>query len=285
MIRLGEYNKLTVVRKSDLGYMLTDGKDEILMHFKQSTKELNENEEVSVFVYADKEKRLTGSMIEPYVTINTAGFVKVVNVIPGVGVFVDINTPKDVLISKDYLPFKEEAWPQVDDYLFIRLKAKQDIVVGKPLNRFEIKELKSEARYADYEIVAGYVCRIAEKGIGIITNEKVYVFVPYNQLRGNYRMGQQVNVTITKSIDGECYGTLNAHKEELIDTDKETILQYLNKHHGIMKLTAKSSSEDIAKLFNMSRKAFKRALGNLYKERIVEFDDEKTYLVSFKKSI
>ncbi len=285
MIRLGEYNKLTVVRKSDLGYMLTDGKDEILMHFKQTTRELNDNEEVSVFVYADKEKRLTGSMIEPYVTINTAGFVKVVNVIPGVGVFVDINTPKDILISKDYLPFKEEGWPQLDDLLFIRLKSKQDIVVGKPLNRFEIKELKSEARYADYEVVSGYVCRIAEKGIGIITNDKVYVFVPYTQLRGSYRMGQTVDVTITKSIDGECYGTLNAHKEELMDTDKETILEYLNKHHGIMKLTAKSSAEDIAKLFNMSRKAFKRALGNLYKERLVEFDEEKTYLVSFKKSV
>lgn len=278
MIQLGEYNTLRVVRKSDLGYMLSDGKNEILMHFKQASEELKDNEEVSVFVYSDKEKRLTASMLKPYATISMPGLVEVVDVLAGVGVFVNINAPKDILISKDYLPFKEEQWPVVSDLLFIRLKTKGDILTAKPLNRFEIKELKSEVQYADYEHVDGYVCRIAEKGIGIITIHNVYVFVPNHQYRGNIRLGQMVNVCITKSIDGECYGTLNAHKEELMDTDKDLILNYLKEHNGIMKLTAKSSAEEIDKVFSMSRKAFKRAYGNLYKERIIDFDEEKTYL-------
>ena len=279
MIRLGEFNTLRVLRKSDLGYMLTDGKEDILMHFKQATLELEINTEVKVFVYADKEKRLTATMIEPFVTINEAGFVKVVEVLPEVGVFVNVNTPKDVLISKDYLPFDKNQWPLVDDNLFIRLKLKGNILVGKPLNRFEIKELKSGMKYADFENVEGYVCRIAEKGVGIITKDKIYVFVPTHQLRGDIRMGQLVNVTITKSLDGECYGTLNAHKEDLIDVDKKTILDFLDSHHGRMNLTAKSSSEDIEKVFKMSRKAFKRALGALYKERKVDFVDNRTILV------
>ena len=94
-------------------------------------------------------------------------------------------------------------------------------------------------------------------------------------------MGQEVNVTITKVVNGECYGTLNAHKEVLVDTDKEIILDYLKSHHGIMKLSAKSSSEEIERTLKMSRKAFKRALGSLYKERIVETDDEKTTLIKW----
>ena len=86
-------------------------------------------------------------------------------------------------------------------------------------------------------------------------------------------------VTITKNVDGECYGTLNSRKEQMIDPDKEIILKYLEDHHGRMNLTAKSSSEEIEKVFKMSRKAFKRALGALYKERKVEFDEVRTYLI------
>lgn len=281
MINLGKYNKLKVVRKSDLGYMLTDGTDEILMHFRQATQELENGKEITVFVYTDKEKRLCATMEEVKSTIVEPGFVKVIEVLPKIGVFIDNNTTKDVLISKDHLPYSEENWPQIDDTLFIKLKEKKSVLVGKPLNRFDILELHSEFKYEEYQIVQGYVCRISEKGIGIVTVDKVYVFVPLSQLRGVYRMGQEVNVTITKIINGECYGTLNAHKEILVDTDKEIILSYLKSHHGIMKLSAKSSSEEIEKTLKISRKAFKRALGSLYKERIVDTDDEKTSLLKW----
>lgn len=281
MINLGKYNKLKVVRKSDLGYMLSDGTDETLMHFKQANAELEIGKEVTVFVYSDKEKRPCGTMETVKSTIVEPGFVKVIEVLPKIGVFVDNNTTKDVLISKDYLPYSDEMWPQVDDTLFIRLKEKKNILIGKPLNRFDILELHSEFKYEDYQSVLGYVCRINEKGVGIVTVDKVYVFVPLSQLRGTYRMGQEVNVTITKVINGECYGTLNAQKEILVDTDKELILNYLKSHHGVMKLSAKSSSEEIERTLKMSRKAFKRALGSLYKERIVETDDEKTTLLKW----
>lgn len=279
MIKLGEYNHLKVLRTSDLGYMLTDGKAEILMHFKQATEELEIGKEVKVFIYADKEKRLTATMAEPFATLEQAGFVEVVEVLKGIGVFANINTPKDILISKDYLPFDEEQWPSVGDKMFVRLKLKGDILVGKPLNRFEIKELKAGKQYADYEYTEGYVCRIAEKGAGVITKDKMYTFIPQHQYRGKLHIGQCVNVCITKTLDGECYGTLNAHKEELIDVDMEMILKYLKEHNGKMNLTAKSSASEIEQVFHISRKAFKRAYGGLYKEHCIDFDENHTFLV------
>ncbi len=279
MIKIGEYNKLKVLRKSDLGYMLSNGSEEVLMHFKQSLRELKDGEEVEVFIYSDKQRRPTASMIKPTATVLEAGFGKVVLVESGVGVFVNINTPKDVLISKDYLPYDETLWPAIDDLVLVRLKLKHDILVAKPLNRFEIIEIKKDVNYAELERVNGRVCHIALKGIGILTNDFNYVFVPNNQFRGKYRMGEEVTVTITKALENDYYGMLNAYKEELVDTDINTILEYLDNHGGIMKLTAKSSSEDIAKVFNMSRKAFKRAYGSLYKDRIIDFDSEKTFKV------
>ncbi len=276
-MELGRYNKLKVLRKSDLGYMLTDGADEILMHFKQSKKEHEDGEELDVFIYTDDKKRPTGTEQDVLVTLDKANFVKVVNKIEGSGIFVDINCPKDIFISKDYLPISETKWPEVGDYIFVRLKIKKDVLTAKPLNRFEIEEL-TEVNYAERELKEGYVQRLTDKGIGIITKDIAYVFVPLNQLRGEYRLGQEVNVTISKKIENSYYGILNQHKEELIDVDRQTILEYLDKNNGILRLTAKSSSEEIARIFpNMSRKAFKRAYGGIYKDRLIEFDEEKTW--------
>lgn len=283
MIEIGKLNKLTVVRKSDLGYMLTDGSDEILMHFKEANKELDINTSVTVYVYTDKENRKTGTMNTPVLLMDKPGFTEVVNVIEEVGVFVNNNTPKDLLISKDYLPYNTSEWPQVGDVIFTSLKVKKNYLVAKPVNRFDVVSLKSNTKYVEQEQVEAYVLRIAEKGIGLITKDLIYVFVPNTQLRSKYRLGEKVSVVITKMMDSEAYGTLNAHKEVLVDEDKETIINYLKEHHGIMKLTAKSSSEEVEKVFNMSRKAFKRALGGLYKDQIVEFDETKTYLVEYKR--
>lgn len=280
MIEIGKMNELKVLRKSDLGYMLSDGKEEILMHFKQATKELIDEEEVSVYVYTDKANRKTATMFETALEMDKPDFVHVVNVIPEMGVFVDNHTPKDLLVSKDYLPYDYNLWPIVGDVLFCGLKVKKDALMAKPLNRFDIKTIFTNVSYAEGEQVESYVMRIAEKGLGLITVDKVYVFVPFNQTRGTHHMGQKVIVTITKMINGEGYGTLNEHKEVLMDTDKESIINYLESHGGIMYLTAKSSAEEVEKIFTMSRKAFKRAYGSLYKDQLIYFDESKTY---FKK--
>lgn len=278
MIEIGKLNELEVVRKTDLGYMLSDQVSEILMHYKQANGELEIGQKVEIYVYTDKQDRKTGTMKQPALLFDHPGFVKVVEVMTGVGVFVDNQTPKDLLVSKDYLPYDEKRWPEVGDYLFCGLKMKKDTLVAKPLNRFDVIDLKKNHRYADQEQTEAYVMHIALKGIGLITLEGMYVFVPNTQLRQEYRMGQKVVVTITKMLDQEAYGTLNEHKELLMKDDQELILNYLKSHQGMMNLTAKSSAEEVEKLLKMSRKAFKRAYGALYKEQLIYFDDKKTYL-------
>ncbi len=278
-MELGKYNKLKVLRKSDLGYMLTDGADEILMHFKQAKKEHEVGEELNVFIYTDDKKRPTGTEEDVLVTLDKPNFVKVVNKIESTGIFVDINCPKDIFISKDYLPINEEDWPNIGDILFIRLKIKKNALTAKPLNRYEIEEI-SNILYEERETKEGYISRISEKGVGIITKDIAYVFVPSNQLRAKYHLGEEVSVIISKKIENSYYGILNQHKENLIDVDKKTILDFLDNNNGILRLTSKSSSEEISKIFpNMSRKAFKRAYGGIYKERLIDFDDEKTWKI------
>lgn len=280
MINLAEFIELNVIRKSDLGYMLTDGKEEILLHYKQSLSEHNIGDKVKVFIYSDKNNRKTATELEPIITVNKPDFVKVVGKMAGVGVFVNINTPKDVLISKDYLPYNEDFWPNDDDMILAHLKVRNNNISAKPLSRFDIIGLHKDIVYAEKENVKGYVCRLLEKGIGIVTIDYMYVYVPETQLRGNYRLGEEVVVTITKILDEEYYGMLNKQKEEMIDGDKELLLAYIKKHNGRIKLTAKTDSNIIERELKISRKAFKRAYGGLYKDRIIDFDEEGTFLVS-----
>ncbi len=278
MINIGKMNQLKVIRKSDLGYMLSDGVEEVLLHYKEAQRELEINQIVDVYIYTDKANRKTATQSEANLTMDQPAFVKVVNRIDGVGVFVDNHTPKDLLISKDNLPYNKEQWPIVDDLVFCQLKLKKNALIAKPVNRYDVLELEQSIAYADDEVVEAYVLRIAEKGMGLITKDYVYVFVPNAQFRGTYRLGEKVNVTITKMLIKEAYGSLNEHKEVLMDEDKTTILEYLKSHQGVLPLTAKSSSEDVEKIFQMSRKAFKRAYGALYKEHLIDFDEQNTYL-------
>ena len=279
MIELGKFYNLKVTRITDLGYMVSDSKEEVLLHFYQSLSEHEIDSNVHVFIYSDKKERKTATEIEPFVTLDKPGFVKVVDKISGVGVFVNINTHKDVLISKDNLPYKESEWPNIDDTLFVSLKIKKNSLLAKPLNRFDIIALHKNVRYAEKELVSGYISKVSDKGVGIISKDMMYIFVPRMLYRESYRLGQEVTVEITKELEEEYYGTLNQHKELMIDTDREIILNFLKNNNGTMKLTAKSSAEEVYELLKMSRKAFKRAYGGLYKDELITFDDTTTKLI------
>ena len=280
MIKLGYYNNLKIVRLSDLGYMLkdNDSDEEILLHFGQAKEKHNEGDIVKVFVYADKKRRPTATEADVLVTLDTPGFAEIKDVDVNLGVYAHINTPKDILISKDSLPYDKSLWPSIGDKVLMRLKLKDNVFVGKILGEYDIIDLNPKFHYGEREKTTGYITRCMEKGVGIATKDLKYVFVPDFELRGKYHLGQEVEVTITKENGSSYYGMLVPQKEELIDEDKKLLLIYLKNNNKKMHLTAKSSSEDVYNLLKMSRKAFKRALGGLYKDGVIDFEDDYTIL-------
>lgn len=275
MIEIGKINNLSVLRKSDLGYMLTDGSTQVLMHFRESNKEYNIGDKVDVFIYYDSKHRLCATTTIPSVMIDKMGFARVVESLSNVGVFVSINTTKDILVSKDYLPYDYNLWPQVGDTLVIELKIKKESLVGKPLNKFQIIELSNpDVTYALDETVEGYVCRTGTEGIGIVSKDFKYIFVHKTHLRNEYRLGEEVKPKIILIKKDEYNGTLTLNKEYMIDGDEVIIMNYMKAHGGKMRLTSKSSAEAVGKELKLSNKAFKRALGGLYKARKIRFEGE-----------
>jgi len=280
MIQVGQMNSFIVVRKTDIGYMLMNKEEEILLHEKQCLgKELEVNTTIECFVQYDSKGRLTATLEVPTVTISKPGFAKVQEVNDHLGVFMGIGTFKDVLLSKDDLP-SHEYWPEVGDYLFIKMFLNKGHLNAKIASKNDILEFGNpNPHYEAKSKIEGYLLRVSDKAIHGITEEMCHVYVPIKQSRGAHHIGEKVLFTVMSCQDGEIVASLNKVVTELMTDDAEVILQYLERKKGVMPFTAKTDSEEIEKVFKMSRKAFKRALGHLYKEGKVICDDYQTKLV------
>ena len=281
MIKIGEINTFIVLRKSDLGYMLSNKDDQLLLHFNQTNgEELEEGEMVECFVQYDSKGRLSATLETPSVTMSKPGWATVVEANARLGVFVSIGTFKDMLISKDYLPQNARIWPEVGDKLFVKLGEYKDKLNALVMTKNEIIELNPkmiDVKVGEY--IDAHICRVTPNAINAITENGNYIYISNKQFRGTHRIGEAVSVMIIGRHEDELVGSLNKVKEELVISDEKIIMDYLKQNGGSMPYTAKTNADIVEEVFHMSRKAFKRALGDLYKKREIYFDEENTYIV------
>lgn len=281
-IYIGEKNKFIVKRETDISYTLTPKDPElttyVFLHFNQTTRRLEVGEEIEAFLYYDQKKRLCATMEEPLITARKYGFVKVVGINDKAGVFVNIGITKDILVSSDYLPGYYKAWPQIDDELPCILKVKTDQLVAKIItSENKVKPLK---KLALNDNVSGIVSKITPDGIGVYTKDYNYIFIHQSLLRKKYRLGEVINLTINNITDtGEYHGTTIAQKEISRLDDSDIILNYLKTMGGVIPLGNVSTPEEINRFFTMSKSAFKRAVGALYKKRLILIEDKRITLV------
>lgn len=280
-LKIGELDKYKVIKQTDIAYMLNsmdeENKTEIFLHFNQCTRELKVGDIITAFLYYDQKKRLCATMETPTITASKAGFGSVVSVISHVGVFVNIGITKDILFSADNLPHNEDYWPIVGEKVFCIIKIKTDQLTLKPAIESSIKETK------EIEVgstVLGTVYKINDAGIGVVTDNLNPIFIHHNLIRNVYHIGEQIEVKIIHKNDNGFYnGSLIANKEIVRLDDSEMILNYLKKHNGTVGVGDKSTPEEIAKYFKISKAAFKRAIGNLYKNHLITISDNRISLI------
>lgn len=280
--KIGEINTLQVKHKTDIGYTLKNKFDnEVLLPFSQTIKEFEIGETIDVFILLDSKKRLVASFNTPNLTVSRPGFVKVTNVIKGLGIFIDNNVLKDPLVSCDDLPLDNKLWPNIGDTVLCKLKATPSQLIAKLITPEEVKGMfRPKNKLNKFDKVSAIVLKNGAEGTNLITLDGHNIFVYYKHRRRDYHIGEEVLVTINNVCDNNNYnGTLLSSKVPLMNEDADIILNYLKENDGSMNITVKSSVETIENNFNMSKASFKRALGNLYKKRLIEFKDDKTYLV------
>ncbi len=276
---LGKIQEYEVIRETKLGYMLADDENEYFLHRNESNyQNLQVGEKVNAFIYADKKGRLAATLYKPTVTTENLGFGKVVDFNYSIGAFINIGVSKDVLLSRDDLPEDFSLWPNVDDKIGCKLKIQGGRLLAKPATKTEFLEVeKSPLSIGDN--VIGYVYRITPSGINLVTENFNIIFVYKDELRKKYRIGEKVEVRISRKNLDDYAGSLAAEKVSRILSDREKILEYLKENYGAMAITENSDALVINKVFNMSKRAFKNAIGNLYKDGLIEIQTDKIVLL------
>jgi uncharacterized protein len=266
-----QYN-LTVYNKNDYGYSLKEGEEEVFLHSKEAASGLKIGQVVSVFLYQDHGGRLAATMAEPLVTLDSFAWLKVVGTRGRLGAFLSMGIQKDILLSRDDLPEKFIHWPKEGDEIYCTLTTDKK---GRLFAKMSLEAVEQLAVFAEDEMynadVTGTVYKIAEEGVKIITENRIICFIHESEMEEPLRLGQKVKGRITfLKADGTANMSLKPRKQEALQTDAELIYSYLEHNDGAMPINDKSSPELIKSTFQLSKAAYKRAIGSLLKEGKIE---------------
>lgn len=279
MLEIGKYNTLTILRDTKVGLFLgntTDDKDDILLPNKYVPKVFEIGEEITVFVYLDHEERPVATTLQPYILVNEFALLRV-NYINQIGAFMDWGMEKDILV-----PFKEQARPMEKGkrylvYLYLDEKTNR-LVASSKTNQFLSNENITVEKGEEVDLI---VSHITELGINVIINEKhkglLYKDEVYDE---SIRTGDRA-VGYIKNIrpDGKIDVSLQKQGYENIEPNAEKIVDELRASRGFLRLNDNSHPEDIKTVLKMSKKTFKKAIGSLYKDKLIEIKDDGIYLV------
>lgn len=278
---IGTIQTMEVLRKIDTGYVLEKDMSEVLLHHNETEIELEENQEVDVFLYTDKKGQIIATTKLPTIRRDVYGFAEVVEVLQNLGVFVDIGTTKEILVSMDDLPVYEDVWPAVGDKLYVTLGTdRKGRLLAIPASEgiVDLEWVEAPVEVLN-QTIGGRVYRTDREGSVILTEENYRGFIHHTERKIEPRLGQWVTARVIEvKADGSLNMSLRPLKQHGMLEDADAILQHLQENDGMIPFSDKSDPDDIRGTFNISKAAFKRALGKLMKEGKIEQHDGETHL-------
>ncbi|BCA96007.1 GntR family transcriptional regulator [Legionella antarctica] len=262
MIKVGQFNKLRVIKEVPFGvYMDGDELGEILLPKKFVPRGTRFDDMVEVFIYFDSEDKIIATTLRPSVTLGSCACLKVIDV-NQVGAFLDWGLDKDLLVPKP-----EQFRPMEKDKAYI-VYVKQDnqgrIIASSKLDYFLDK---SPAHYKQGDEVSLLIAETTMLGNKVIINDTHWGLIHAGDIFQRLGYGKRMQGYI-KAIreDGKIDVVLRKTGQDSINELAKRILTELNKKEGFLPLHDKSSPLDIQRAFGESKKSFKSAIGQLYKQ-------------------
>jgi predicted RNA-binding protein (virulence factor B family) len=271
MVEIGRVNTLEVVRETDNGLYL-DGRElgEILMPKKFIIEEVRKMGWADVFVYTDSEDRLVATTEEPFAMVGEFAFLKVVSV-SRFGAFLDWGLPKDLLV-----PFREQKADMVEGRsylvcLFLDVLTKR-IAASAKIDKFLDN---TPPEYEPGDEVKLMIAEETDLGFKAIVNNEHWGMLYKNQIYQQLSPGLKMTGFINKVRDDEKIDLLlEKPGYEKVDAISQKILDELKQNRGFMAVSDNTSPEMINAMFGISKKNFKKAIGSLYKKRMITFDSD-----------
>ena len=271
---------LKVVRLGEMGAFLDaetgNTSDDILLHHTQQTAPVHIGDEVTVFLYLDPKRRLTASMRVPRMKEGQIARLKVINTSRD-GAFLDVGAERGI-----FMPYAGmRGRPQVGETVWAKLYTDKS---GRLAVTMEVEDEMRRASQPAVNVrvgdeVTGAVYNYTDSGAFLFSKERYIVFIANKEMTVRPRVGEIVTVRVTYvRSDGRLNASLREVKEKAMLTDSQRILELLESRNGKMPYSDESSPEVIRDKFQISKAAFKRALGHLLREGRIAEKDGWTYL-------
>ncbi len=275
MIALGKIQKLTVVKKVDFGVYLAPnrkgGEDRVLLPKKQVPEGTKLGDEIEVFVYKDSEDRLISTTTMPPLTVGEYACLTV-REITKIGAFLDWGLEKDL-----FLPYKEMLGRvEENDEILIRLYIdKSNRLAGSMKGIYHL--LSTDCAYRPGDEVEGRVYEFGhEFGTYVAVDDKYSAMIPRHEDTSSLRIGDVITARVTGvKTDGKLDISIRDKSYIQMDEDAEMLLELIDSYAGVLPFTEKASPDVIKRETGLSKNAFKRAVGRLYKERRISLDGGK----------
>ena len=279
MLHLGKFNTLEIERESPHGLYLTDEiGNEVLLPNKFVTEEMEFGEDIEVFLYKDSEGRNVATTEQPKLQVGEIALLEVFDV-NEIGAFMEWGVEKHLLI-----PFRNQGRrlsPGDETLVYMYLDEETHRLVGTTKLMKYLDGNSSKLKVgAGVELMMwhatslGYTAIIDGSMVGLVYQDDIYEEIwPGDIKHGFIKRVRE---------DGKIDLSLRPFGYNKVTDESQKILDYLEKHGGTMVFTDKSNPERISRTFRMSKKVFKKALGLLYKQKLVVLDKGSTRLASLE---
>lgn len=275
MAQLGRINTLKINRKSDFGlYLIDEEGNEILLPNRYVAPDMHIGDEIDVFVYKDSEDRITATTETPKAQVGEFALLRVVAT-NSAGAFLDWGLPKDLLV-----PFREQKMRMQTGrsyivYVYVDYNSDR-IVASAKIDKF------LDNRPADYhqgDPVEIIIAQRTDMGYKVIIDNLHSGIIYHNEIFKEINIGDRMEAYI-KSVreDGKIDVTLADRADRRTMELADKILMHLMSHGRRMALTDKSSPEAIKAAFECSKKDFKKAIGHLYKKKLITLSPTETVM-------
>ncbi|MCK9587791.1 MAG: S1-like domain-containing RNA-binding protein [Terrimicrobiaceae bacterium] len=267
MAHLGKRNLLTIVREGSPGYFLDDGEGgEILLPGRYIPPGSKPGETIDVFVYRDSEDRLVATTETPRVMVGDFAALTIVDVSPGIGAFLDWGLEKDLLLPRREQGGFRKVGEKVVVYVFLDEKSDR-IVASTRLHRWLAKTPPAYARDHPVKLLISGRTPLGYKAVA----DNLYQGMLYgSELSGPLEIGSWTGGFVkTVRPDGKLDLSLDRSGFARVGPITEQILGALEAAGGRLPYNDESPPEAIRTAFGVSKKAFKQAIGTLYRKRLV----------------
>lgn len=280
MLEIGKRQLLTIVKKVDFGVYLAkeqeaDPEEKVLLPRKEVPENAQPGDEIEVFLYRDSKDRMIATVRQPKLSLGEVAVLRVKEN-GKIGAFLDWGLEKDLL-----LPFREQVRkvrPGEECLVALYLDKSKRLCATMKVYHY----LRTDSPYEKDQKVTGTLYEISDNFGAFVAVDNCYsALIPKKEPLGNARVGDTVEARVTEVLkDGKLSLSLREKAYIQMNDDAQKLLKLLEEQGGELPVGDKSSPEKIKELTGMSKNEFKRAAGNLYKQRLVQVEEHQLYQLS-----